>query len=46
MVVGELFGDPHMVTRGALRRRAEAAGLRVDRRMGGPLWHYTRLARD
>jgi ubiquinone/menaquinone biosynthesis C-methylase UbiE len=46
VVVGELFGDPHMVTRAALRRRAEAAGFRVDRTLGGPLWHYTRLARD
>jgi ubiquinone/menaquinone biosynthesis C-methylase UbiE len=43
IVVGELFGDPHMVTHGALARRAEAAGLRVDRRLGGALWHYTRL---
>jgi ubiquinone/menaquinone biosynthesis C-methylase UbiE len=46
VVVGELFGDPHMVTRSALRRSAEAAGLRVDRVLGGPLWHFTRLARD
>jgi ubiquinone/menaquinone biosynthesis C-methylase UbiE len=43
IVVGELFGDPHMVTRAALARRAEAAGLRVDRKLGGALWHYTRL---
>jgi ubiquinone/menaquinone biosynthesis C-methylase UbiE len=43
IVVGELFGDPHMVTHGALRRRAEAAGLEVDRRLGGRLWHFTRL---
>jgi ubiquinone/menaquinone biosynthesis C-methylase UbiE len=43
IVVGELFGDPHMVTHGALARRAEAAGLRVDRRLGGALWHFTRL---
>jgi hypothetical protein len=42
-VVGELFGDPHMVTHGALARRAEAAGLRVDRRLGGALWHFTRV---
>jgi ubiquinone/menaquinone biosynthesis C-methylase UbiE len=28
LVVGELFGDPHWVSPGALRRRAEAAGLR------------------
>src|SRR5436190_2004116 len=44
IVVGELFGDPHMVTRGALAERAEAAGLQVDRVLGGRLWHYTRLA--
>jgi ubiquinone/menaquinone biosynthesis C-methylase UbiE len=43
IVVGELFGDPHMVTHGALARRAEAAGLRVDRQLGGALWHFTRL---
>ena len=44
LVVGELFGDPHMVTHSALARRAAAAGLRVERRLGGRLWHYTRLA--
>ena len=44
LVVGELFGDPHMVTHGALRRRAERAGLRVEHKLGGRLWHYTRLA--
>jgi ubiquinone/menaquinone biosynthesis C-methylase UbiE len=43
IVVGELFGDPHMVTRSALTARAEAAGLRVDRTLGGVLWHFTRL---
>jgi ubiquinone/menaquinone biosynthesis C-methylase UbiE len=43
IVVGELFGDPHMVTHGALRDRAEAAGLTVDRKLGGRLWHFTRL---
>jgi ubiquinone/menaquinone biosynthesis C-methylase UbiE len=43
IVVGELFGDPHMVTHAALAGRAEAAGLRVDRKLGGPLWHFTRL---
>jgi SAM-dependent methyltransferase len=46
VVVGELFGDPHMVTRSALGRRAESAWLRVDRTLGGALWHFTRLARD
>jgi ubiquinone/menaquinone biosynthesis C-methylase UbiE len=43
IVVGELFGDPHMVSHKALRRRAEAAGLQVERTLGGALWHYTRL---
>ena len=43
IVVGELFGDPHMVTHGALARRAGGAGLRVERKLGGPLWHFTRL---
>jgi ubiquinone/menaquinone biosynthesis C-methylase UbiE len=43
IVVGELFGDPHMVTHKALRRRAEAAGLQVEGGLGGALWHYTRL---
>ena len=43
IVVGELFGDPHMVTHSALAQRADKAGLRVDRRLGGALWHFTRL---
>jgi ubiquinone/menaquinone biosynthesis C-methylase UbiE len=43
IVVGELFGDPHMVTHAALARRAEPAGLRVERKLGGALWHFTRL---
>ena len=43
IVVGELFGDPHMVTQRRLAERAEAAGLRVDRALGGALWHFTRL---
>jgi ubiquinone/menaquinone biosynthesis C-methylase UbiE len=43
IVVGELFGDPHMVTHTALVRRAESAGLNVERKLGGPLWHFTRL---
>jgi len=46
IVVGELFGDPHMVTHGALASRAEVAGLRVERKLGGALWHFTRLAVD
>ncbi|MEA2403158.1 MAG: hypothetical protein QOK00_3561 [Thermoleophilaceae bacterium] len=43
IVVGELFGDPHMVSHAALRNRAAASGLRVDHKLGGRLWHFTRL---
>jgi ubiquinone/menaquinone biosynthesis C-methylase UbiE len=43
VVVGELFGDPHMVTARALRERAASAGLAVDRTLGGRLWHFTSL---
>jgi len=43
IVVGELFGDPHMVTHSALARSAEAAGLSVEQKLGGALWHFTRL---
>jgi SAM-dependent methyltransferase len=35
LVVGELFGDPHWVSPGALRRRAEEAGLAFERSIGG-----------
>jgi ubiquinone/menaquinone biosynthesis C-methylase UbiE len=31
IVLGELFGDPHMVTHHTLRRRAAAAGLTLER---------------
>jgi ubiquinone/menaquinone biosynthesis C-methylase UbiE len=43
VVVGELLGDPHMVSHSALARRADSAGLHGDRKLGGPLWHFTRL---
>ncbi len=43
LVVGELFGDPHMVTAGALRERAEAAGLRFERQVGGKLGFFARI---
>jgi ubiquinone/menaquinone biosynthesis C-methylase UbiE len=43
IVVGELFGDPHMVSHRALRDRAAPAGLQVERKLGGRLWHFTRL---
>jgi ubiquinone/menaquinone biosynthesis C-methylase UbiE len=44
LVVGELFGDPHMVTTGALRRRAEAAGLSFERRAGPKVGYFARLS--
>ena len=43
LVVGELFGDPHMVTEGSLRRRGAAAGLRFERRVGSPLAYFALL---
>lgn len=45
LVVGELFGDPHWVAPGALRRRAGAAGLRFEERIGTPLGYFARLSR-
>jgi ubiquinone/menaquinone biosynthesis C-methylase UbiE len=44
IVFGELFGDPHMVTTGALRRHGEAAGLRFERRVGPPFGFFARFA--
>jgi ubiquinone/menaquinone biosynthesis C-methylase UbiE len=43
LVVGELFGDPHMVTSRKLRDRARAAGLGFDRRLGNPLAFFERF---
>jgi ubiquinone/menaquinone biosynthesis C-methylase UbiE len=43
LIVGELFGDPHMVTVGSLQQRAEAAGLRLERRVGSRLAYFARL---
>ena len=37
LIVGELFGDPHMVTLGSLEGRASAAGLRLAQRVGSRL---------
>jgi ubiquinone/menaquinone biosynthesis C-methylase UbiE len=45
IVVGELFGDPHMVRAGALARRAAAAGLRIERRVGPPFGFFAVLGR-
>ena len=44
VVFGELFGDPHMVTSGTLRREAEAAGLRFERRFGPPFGFFARFS--
>ena len=43
LVVGELFGDPHMVTSGKLRERAGRAGLGFERRIGSPLAFFARF---
>ena len=43
LVVGELLGDPHYVSLGALQRRAEAAGLRFERRVGPKLGYFARF---
>jgi len=44
VVVGELFGDPHWVSPGKLRGRAERAGLRFEQRLGSPLGYFARFA--
>ncbi len=44
VVVGELFGDPHWVSPGKLRGRAERAGLRFEERLGSPLGYFARFA--
>jgi ubiquinone/menaquinone biosynthesis C-methylase UbiE len=43
LIVGELFGDPHMVTLSTLRRRAEAASLVFEGRVGPKLGYFARL---
>jgi ubiquinone/menaquinone biosynthesis C-methylase UbiE len=45
LVVGELFGDPHMVTFGTLRERAQKAGFTYERRLGTPLAYFARFRR-
>jgi ubiquinone/menaquinone biosynthesis C-methylase UbiE len=45
LVVGEVIGDPHMVTFGSLRERAARAGLRIERRLGGPFAYFALLRR-
>ncbi|MDX6699682.1 MAG: hypothetical protein QOE65_3079 [Solirubrobacteraceae bacterium] len=43
IAVGELFGDPHMVTERALRAHASTAGLAFERRFGPPWGFFARL---
>src|SRR4051794_36618026 len=45
LVVGELVGDPHMVTSRALRSRAAGAGLTFSRRVGPPFGYFGVLAK-
>jgi ubiquinone/menaquinone biosynthesis C-methylase UbiE len=45
LVVGELAVDPHWVSPARLRSRAEAAGLRFERRTGSPIGYFARFAR-
>jgi len=43
LVVGEILLDPHTVTFKSLRGRAEEAGFRFERRVGGPLGYFARF---
>ncbi len=43
LIVGELAGDPHMVTLGSLERRGAAAGLRLSERRGPRIGYFARL---
>jgi ubiquinone/menaquinone biosynthesis C-methylase UbiE len=44
LIDGEIAFDPHYVTFGSLQRRAEAAGLRFDRRAGPRLGYFARFS--
>jgi SAM-dependent methyltransferase len=43
LVVGELAGDPHFTTPGALEERGAEAGLRLVERSGPPFGYFARL---
>jgi SAM-dependent methyltransferase len=46
VVFGEtMLFDPHVVTTGALKERAERAGLGFERRLGTPVGYFARFAR-
>jgi ubiquinone/menaquinone biosynthesis C-methylase UbiE len=44
LVVGESYLDPHVVRLGALRERAEDAGLTFERRAGGLIGYFARFS--
>jgi len=44
LIVGELVGDPHYTSPGALEHRGEAAGLRLEDRNGPAIGYFARLA--
>jgi SAM-dependent methyltransferase len=43
LVVGELFGDPHMVRLSSLRERAGGLGFEFEHRVGSPLAYFARF---
>lgn len=43
LVVGELFGDPHFITRAALERKGAEAGLEMAERSGNWFAYFARL---
>jgi protein-L-isoaspartate O-methyltransferase len=43
LIVGELIGDPHYTSPGALERRGAAAGLRLEHRNGPAIGYFARL---
>jgi len=45
LVVGELFGDPHFTTHGALVERCTAAGLVPEERSGTWFGYFARVAK-
>lgn len=44
LVVGEIFGDPHFTSQGALARQAAEAGLSIETRSGNRLAYFARLS--
>ena len=46
LVVGETLLDPHVVTPGKLRDRADAAGFAFERRVGTPFAYFARFRRS